>query len=343
MNVFPYVYKVVNRITGEFYIGYREANKLPAEKDILNYKTSSAKVKPNFSDFDPYIIAEFFTETARDDAYWFEQNLIAEHISNPLCLNGYYIKKGYKKFKSKKGKKCKDLTKQKISKTKNTIDPNTGLTNAQKGAINSVATKKQNNSYEDATKKANETKIKNNSNIIGGKKSSQTKNKIDSVTGLTASQLAGIKISKTKNTIDPMTGLTNAQKSALKMKETKNTIDSITGLTRAQLAGLKLKKTLQKIDPESGLTVKEIQAKKASETLKKNRTLSRDKHPNAKHIQIFDNNGILRYDCNGTFIETCKRENLSYKLLIASANTGKPITNKKSPFYGWYVILLNRT
>jgi hypothetical protein len=48
MKVLPYVYKVVNRTTGEFYIGYREANKKPASEDILMYKTSSKKVKPIF-------------------------------------------------------------------------------------------------------------------------------------------------------------------------------------------------------------------------------------------------------------------------------------------------------
>ncbi len=39
-NVLPYVYRVENMVTGEFYIGYRSANKLPAKLDLPKYKTS---------------------------------------------------------------------------------------------------------------------------------------------------------------------------------------------------------------------------------------------------------------------------------------------------------------
>lgn len=31
---YPYVYKGTNKETGEFYIGYREANKLPSKLDL---------------------------------------------------------------------------------------------------------------------------------------------------------------------------------------------------------------------------------------------------------------------------------------------------------------------
>jgi hypothetical protein len=101
MKVYPYVYKVVNRITGEFYIGYREANRKKAELDIISYKTSSTKVRPIFDQFECFIIAEFFTETSGSDAYWFEQELIKENINDILCLNQYYIENNgiNKKFK----------------------------------------------------------------------------------------------------------------------------------------------------------------------------------------------------------------------------------------------------
>jgi len=222
MKVYPYVYMVVNKFTNEFYIGYREGNKLPASQDILLYKTSSKKVRPNFHNFTPFIIAEFFTATARDDAYWFEQELIENHIKDPLCLNEYFINKsqGRKKFKSKIGKKCKDETRKKISNTKNTIDPVTGLTNAQKSNLKVAEKRKVTDSYKSAAIRGNITKEKNNSNIIGGQKASIT-----------------------KNTIDPITGLTNAQLAGLKIKETLLTVDNESGSTRAQIIGKKGAKT----------------------------------------------------------------------------------------------------
>ena len=341
MKVFPYVYKVVNRNTNEFYIGYREANRKPANEDIVTYKTSSVNVRPIFDQFDAYIIAEFITETGKDDAYWFEQQLISEHIDDPLCLNRYFIEPNgkNKKFKSKKGRKCKEDTRLAISKTKNTIDPVVGLTNAQFSSIKSVETRKANGTYYSGAIKANVTKLQRGSNKTGGQKSSITKNTIDPVTGLTNSQLAGKKGSITKNTIDPVTGLTNSQLAGKKGSITKNTVDPVTGLTNSQLAGQKLKQTLQTIDPVTGLTLKQKQILKCKETKKNNPKFGANAS-NAKHIQIFDDIGILRYDCYGTFMKTCKDENLSYTLFIKSAKTGTKISHTKSPHFGWYAILL---
>jgi hypothetical protein len=43
-KVLPYVYRLDNTITGEFYIGYRAANKVPSEQDLgLKYFTSTQK------------------------------------------------------------------------------------------------------------------------------------------------------------------------------------------------------------------------------------------------------------------------------------------------------------
>ena len=50
-KVLPYVYRLDNPITGEFYIGYREANTEPAHIDFPKYKTSKSIVKENFKDF----------------------------------------------------------------------------------------------------------------------------------------------------------------------------------------------------------------------------------------------------------------------------------------------------
>ena len=81
----PYVYLCINRLNGQFYIGYRSANKVPSSDDLGSvYFTSSHKVKESFSEFDYHIIAEFFQA---EHAYEFEQALIHENLSNPLLLN----------------------------------------------------------------------------------------------------------------------------------------------------------------------------------------------------------------------------------------------------------------
>jgi len=84
-KVLPYVYRLYNHVTGEFYIGYREQNKVQSANDIgYVYFTSSKYVKPRFSEFDISIIAEFFSGL---DAYEFEQELIYQNWNNPLLLN----------------------------------------------------------------------------------------------------------------------------------------------------------------------------------------------------------------------------------------------------------------
>jgi len=80
----PYVYRLDNPITGEFYIGYREANKTPSHIDLPKYRTSSKIIEPKFEEFNTTIIAEFFLG---DDAYDHEQLSIFEEWNNPLLLN----------------------------------------------------------------------------------------------------------------------------------------------------------------------------------------------------------------------------------------------------------------
>jgi len=345
MKVFPYVYKVTNKQTNEFYIGYREANKLNPEMDILIYKTSNKFIKNNFDIFYPEIIAVFFTETAKKDAYWFEQYLIENNIQDSLCMNKYFFKNGKKQFKSRKGNSLSEESIAKMKISKNMIDPVSGLTSAQKAGLKFKETLKQIDPVtgltlkEIMTLRAIESKQKNGSNTIGGRKSSITKNTIDPETGLTNAQKAGKKQSITKNMIDPETGLTNSKKSGIKTSVTKNTIDPETGLTNAQKAGNKLKETLKQIDPETGLTLKETQLIKCRET-KRNNPMIEEKNPNAKHIQIYDELGNLRYDCIGTFVNVCKSENLSYYALTNSYKNNKPITDKKSQIFGWYAKLI---
>ena len=87
----PYVYRLDHPTTGEFYIGYRSANKKPSYQDLPEYKTSSKIVKSRFDEFNWTILAEFFIG---EDAYDFEQLTIFENWNNPLILNNscYYGK-----------------------------------------------------------------------------------------------------------------------------------------------------------------------------------------------------------------------------------------------------------
>lgn len=80
---------LVHRDTGQFYIGYREANILPSDQDLPIYGTSSKYVAElGMNSFDQCIIAEFYKG---QDAYDFEQQLIREHRSNPLILNRHFL------------------------------------------------------------------------------------------------------------------------------------------------------------------------------------------------------------------------------------------------------------
>jgi NOL1/NOP2/fmu family ribosome biogenesis protein len=86
----PYVYMCVHKITGHFYIGYREANiknNITSDIDLPLYRTSSKIVNPSFEQYDWKILAEFFDA---QDAFVFEQNLIKENWNNALLLNRQY-------------------------------------------------------------------------------------------------------------------------------------------------------------------------------------------------------------------------------------------------------------
>lgn len=90
--VLPYVYRLTHKETGEFYIGYREANTVKSHIDLPEYRSSSKRVKAlGFDNFNWEIVAEFFDG---DHAYLFEQELIDENFSDPLCLNRYRITSG---------------------------------------------------------------------------------------------------------------------------------------------------------------------------------------------------------------------------------------------------------
>jgi hypothetical protein len=87
-----YVYRLTHKITKEYYIGYRYANiklKLHPEDDLGKiYFTSSTYIsEENFNDY----ISEIIHKTSDpDQAYDYENKLIAENWDDPLLLNRNY-------------------------------------------------------------------------------------------------------------------------------------------------------------------------------------------------------------------------------------------------------------
>jgi hypothetical protein len=109
----PYVYKLVNKTTNEYYIGYRKNNKYPAEIDLGTYYFSSSTYinKTNFDQYQSYILEKFDDSNC---AYTFEQRLIFENWNDPLLINkscfhgkkmfvnlpGYTMSENFKKNRS---------------------------------------------------------------------------------------------------------------------------------------------------------------------------------------------------------------------------------------------------
>jgi len=157
----PYVYFGINRITGELYIGYREANKLPSTVDLFIYRTSSKIVRPKFDEYDWQVAAEFFLG---NDAYDFEQYLICENWGNPLLLNRQYrLPSGERRFKSIKGLKRGPQSDERKAVTSKALKglkrgPQSAehiakLVKARKGKLNRGTNTKEHNAKISAAKK----------------------------------------------------------------------------------------------------------------------------------------------------------------------------------------------
>lgn len=105
-KVMPYVYMCIHKVTGQFYIGYREDNvrlNRTSDVDLPRYKSSSKIVKPSFQDYDWHIVAECNTGI---DAYDLEQQIIFENWGNSLLINKSCQYGNKKRFKcSNKGRK----------------------------------------------------------------------------------------------------------------------------------------------------------------------------------------------------------------------------------------------
>ena len=90
--ILPYVYMLINKETDQFYYGYRYKNvslgrKSEDDLGVVYFTSSNYINKTNFLTFTIIIIAEFFN---KNDAYWFEQQLIKDNKNNPLLLNRHY-------------------------------------------------------------------------------------------------------------------------------------------------------------------------------------------------------------------------------------------------------------
>ncbi len=97
MKYQAYVYCIKNKLTGDFYYGYRSANirlKRTPEEDLwIHYRTSSARVHTHIEyygekNFCAEILGSYDTGV---DAFYVEQQLIKENAKNTKCLNKHFI------------------------------------------------------------------------------------------------------------------------------------------------------------------------------------------------------------------------------------------------------------
>lgn len=92
-----YTYCVHNRITGQYYYGFRSRNvkleRTPFEDLWVHYFTSSTYIKQLIKQYgvDSFDVSILKEAEIASDCYRYEQELIKEHIVNPLCLNKRYV------------------------------------------------------------------------------------------------------------------------------------------------------------------------------------------------------------------------------------------------------------
>lgn len=97
MHIIPaYVYKIVHKETGQFYIGYRYANIkqgiLPEDDILINYFTSSNKVKDIIlkEGTDIFVSQILFKHPDNLVCWVYEQLIIRDNWNDLLILNGKY-------------------------------------------------------------------------------------------------------------------------------------------------------------------------------------------------------------------------------------------------------------
>jgi group I intron endonuclease len=100
----PYIYRVENNLTNQFYYGARYVETVAPDQDIwVNYFTSSKSVKKLIETYgrESFTISILETHVDADICYQHEQAFIKLHIENPLCLNKQYRECGNVTFLNK--------------------------------------------------------------------------------------------------------------------------------------------------------------------------------------------------------------------------------------------------
>jgi hypothetical protein len=138
-KILPYIYKCVNRETGEFYFGHRRRNKVPAKDDLGKaYFTSSKLVKPIFHKFDYEILEECYDD---QDALDKERQLIKLNYGNTLLLNkAFWQNHIVTKQEYLNPERCKKLSesKKEFYKSGKWINPMTSLQSKEKVRISKI-------------------------------------------------------------------------------------------------------------------------------------------------------------------------------------------------------------
>lgn len=89
----PYVYKIENKITHEFYYGARFKVDKPDGDLWVKYFTSSKSIKRliELHGRDSFTVDALEIYANKDQCFWKEQDYIKENIHNVLCINKYSI------------------------------------------------------------------------------------------------------------------------------------------------------------------------------------------------------------------------------------------------------------
>ena len=93
MMSIPYVYKITHKGTGQYYIGFSQGTRQIG----IDYYTSSADefIKESYTADNQHLWDTEILTTHPDpeEAYWIEQDMIASHIDDDLCLNSQYYRR----------------------------------------------------------------------------------------------------------------------------------------------------------------------------------------------------------------------------------------------------------
>lgn len=97
MNIYPYVYKITNLLTGQFYIGSRFANvkmNRRAGDDLKHYyRSSSTQVKQEIktSGIENFQFEVLFQYDSYTACFVYENLLIKNNADNPNLINKWYL------------------------------------------------------------------------------------------------------------------------------------------------------------------------------------------------------------------------------------------------------------